>query len=119
MVTFPLRYFEGVTDWYLEPSGVSTSHISIYSNYDDESIESSISYIILSDSEAEGVTSPTAVLDYALVLNTDTELFEAPPSPDYAPALDADTEFLKAPASLDYTLGSDTEFEPSEHNPKE
>ncbi|GJU64941.1 hypothetical protein Tco_1246776 [Tanacetum coccineum] len=119
MVTFSLRYFEGVTDWYLEPSDVSTSHISIYSNYDDESTESSIYYIILSDSEAEGVASPTAVLDYALVSNTDTELFEAPPSPDYALALDADTEFLEAPASPDYTLGSDTKFEPSEHDLEE
>ncbi|GJT87767.1 hypothetical protein Tco_1069484 [Tanacetum coccineum] len=42
----------------------SVSHISISSGSDDESTGSSTSYIILSDSKAEGVASPTTVLDF-------------------------------------------------------
>ncbi|GJT26555.1 hypothetical protein Tco_0906830 [Tanacetum coccineum] len=70
------------------------SHISILLGFDDESTGSSISYIILSDSEVDGVASPTAILDFALVSDTDSESFEDPPSPDYAPASDDDTELL-------------------------
>ncbi|GJT79997.1 hypothetical protein Tco_1054339 [Tanacetum coccineum] len=72
----------------------SVSHISILSSFDDESTGSSISYIILSDLKVDGVASPTVVLDFALVSDTDSESFEDPPSPDYAPASDDDTEML-------------------------
>ncbi|GKE79877.1 hypothetical protein Tco_1549877, partial [Tanacetum coccineum] len=41
---------------------------------------------------AEDIASPTAVLDYVSVLNTNTEHFEAPASPDYAPGSDTETE---------------------------
>ncbi|GKE61624.1 hypothetical protein Tco_1511991 [Tanacetum coccineum] len=69
---------------------MSTSHMSISSYLDDESIGSSVSY-----------------------------LFEAPPSPDYAPTLDADTDPLEAPALPNYTPRSDIESEPSEDDLKE
>ncbi|GJT95012.1 hypothetical protein Tco_1090530 [Tanacetum coccineum] len=84
-VTSPLRYVRGLTDWYLEPSSMSTSYIFISSDSDDERTGSFVSYIILSDLEAEDVASPTDVLDYVLVLDIDTEPFEALASPDYTP----------------------------------
>ncbi|GJV48003.1 hypothetical protein Tco_1438215 [Tanacetum coccineum] len=91
---------------------MSTSHMSISSDSYDESIDSSVSYILL-DKETADIASPTTVLDYALAFNAETKPFEAPPSPDYALASDADTEPLEAPASP----GLDTEFETSEHDP--
>ncbi|GKA41428.1 hypothetical protein Tco_0734021 [Tanacetum coccineum] len=97
---------------------MSTSYITINSNSNDESTDSSISYIILSKSEVEDTTSLTAL---------------APPSPDYVPALpdyapvsDTKTESFEAWASLGYALGSDTKIGPfeedhqeAEHDPKE
>ncbi|GKD63742.1 hypothetical protein Tco_1305850 [Tanacetum coccineum] len=88
-------------------------------DYDDESIGSSVSYIILSDSETKDTVSLTAVLDYAPDFDAETESFEAPPSPDYASALDADTKPLEAPTSPDYTPGSDTNSKSSEHDLEE
>nr|GEY74099.1 hypothetical protein [Tanacetum cinerariifolium] len=98
---------------------MSTSHISFSSESDHENTGLSISYIILSDSEAKGVALLTIVLDYVLALDTDTESFEAPSLPDHAPAPDAHTKLLEAPALPDYTLRSNAEFKPSEHDPKE
>nr|GEW06479.1 ribonuclease H-like domain-containing protein [Tanacetum cinerariifolium] len=48
---------------------------------------------------AEGVTSPTTVHYVALILDTNSEPFEAPPSPDYASAFDDDTKLLDAPTT--------------------
>ncbi|GJV49590.1 hypothetical protein Tco_1439802 [Tanacetum coccineum] len=79
---------------------MSTSHISVSSDFDDESTDSFVSYIILSDSKIEDVASPTVVLNYVLDSNTDTESFEVPASPDY-------------------TLGSNTETKPFEEDPQE
>ncbi|GKA51789.1 hypothetical protein Tco_0744985 [Tanacetum coccineum] len=66
---------------------------------DDESVDSSASYVILSD--------------------TKTDPVEALPSPDYVSASDTNTEPLEAPASPDYTTGLDTESKPSEIDRKE
>ncbi|GJZ64412.1 hypothetical protein Tco_0620833 [Tanacetum coccineum] len=93
--------------------------MSISSDSNDESIDSSVSYIILSDTETADTASPTAILEYSPAFDAETAPFEAPLSPDYAPTSNADTEPLEAPASPDYTLRSDTESEPSEHDPKE
>ncbi|GKE37632.1 hypothetical protein Tco_1461037, partial [Tanacetum coccineum] len=82
----------GVTDLYLEPSSMSTSHISISSDSNNKSTSSSLYYIILSNSKAEYIASLTAVLDYVPVSDTDTEHFEAPASPDYASGSDTETE---------------------------
>ncbi|GKB37820.1 hypothetical protein Tco_0882762 [Tanacetum coccineum] len=79
---------------------MSTSHISVSSDFDDESTDSFVSYIILSDSKIEDVASPTVVLNYVLDSNTYTESFEVPASPDY-------------------TLGSNTETKPFEEDPQE
>nr|GEZ28604.1 hypothetical protein [Tanacetum cinerariifolium] len=79
---------------------MSTSHFFISSDSDDESTSSFVSYIILSNSKAKDVTSPTVVINYVPDLDTDTEPFEAPASPDY-------------------TLGSDTETSPFEEDPQE
>ncbi|GKB07670.1 hypothetical protein Tco_0835954 [Tanacetum coccineum] len=98
---------------------MSTSHISISSDSDDEIISSYVSYIILSDLETEDIASPTVILEYLPASDAQIKPFEVPPSLDYAPALDADTEPLEAPASPDYTPGSDTQSEPSEHDPEE
>ncbi|GJW79312.1 hypothetical protein Tco_0140994, partial [Tanacetum coccineum] len=77
----------------------------------DESIGSSVSYIILSDSEADDTTLPVVL---------------APPLPDYVQAspnyvlpLDIKTEPFEAPASADYAPGSDIETEPLEEDPHE
>ncbi|GKC83309.1 hypothetical protein Tco_1139026 [Tanacetum coccineum] len=90
---------------------MSTSHISIYPEFDDESICSSDSYIILSESQVEDTALPAAL---------------APPSPDYVPASsdyvsasDKETKPFKAPASPDYTPRSDTKTEPFKGNPQE
>nr|GEY36653.1 hypothetical protein [Tanacetum cinerariifolium] len=79
---------------------MSSSHISIYSDSNDESTNSYVSYIILSDSEAEDTASPIGL---------------APPSPDYIPALpdyapasNTKTEPFKAQTSPNYTLDLDT-----------
>nr|GEY40316.1 hypothetical protein [Tanacetum cinerariifolium] len=88
---------------------MSTSHISIYSDSNNESSGSFISYIILSDSEAEETASPAALTpsspDYILT------------SPDYLPALDMKTKSFEALASPDYTQGSDTMTKPFEEDP--
>nr|GFA26447.1 hypothetical protein [Tanacetum cinerariifolium] len=86
---------------------------------DDESIGSSISYIILSNSKTDGAASPIVVLDFALVLDTDSEPFEAPPSLDYASTLDDDIEFLESPTSPDYTSDSDSNTKPFEEDHQE
>ncbi|GJU22682.1 hypothetical protein Tco_1156024 [Tanacetum coccineum] len=70
---------------------MSTSYIYILSDSEDESIGSSVSCIILSDSEEV----------------------------EYEPVSDDDTELLEALALLDYSLGSNTESEPSKVDPKE
>nr|GFB29134.1 hypothetical protein [Tanacetum cinerariifolium] len=80
--------------------GMSSSYISIYSNSDDESTSSYVSYIILSHLEARDTASPAALVppspDYILA------------SSDYVPALDTKNEPFKAPTSPDYTLDSTT-----------
>nr|GFC37749.1 hypothetical protein [Tanacetum cinerariifolium] len=86
---------------------------------DDESIGSSISYIILSNSKTDGAASPIAVLDFALVLDTDSEPFEAPPSLNYASTLDDDIEFLESPTSPNYTSDSDSNTKPFEEDHQE
>ncbi|GJR43946.1 hypothetical protein Tco_1312049 [Tanacetum coccineum] len=90
---------------------MSTSHISIYSDSDNESTGLSVSYIILSDSAAEDTALLTALAppspDYVLA------------SPDYVLALDTKTESFKAPSSPDYTPGSDTKTKPCEEDPQE
>ncbi|GJY27138.1 hypothetical protein Tco_0401864 [Tanacetum coccineum] len=45
-------YFGGTTDWYLEPSTISLPHITVSSDSDAESVESSASLVILLDTEA-------------------------------------------------------------------
>ncbi|GJX94480.1 hypothetical protein Tco_0349066 [Tanacetum coccineum] len=95
------------------------SYMSISLDSDDESSGSSISYIILSDTETEDTASPTIVPNYAPPSNHETKPFEAPPSPDYTPALDTETKPLEAPALPDYTSGLNIEFEPSEYDLKE
>ncbi|GJY47423.1 hypothetical protein Tco_0436486 [Tanacetum coccineum] len=97
----------------------SVSHISISSGSNDESTGSSTSYIILLDLDAKGSASPTTVLDFALVSDTDSEPFEAPPSPDYASASDDDTMLIEAPASPNYTLDSDSDTKPFEEDLQE
>ncbi|GKB13966.1 hypothetical protein Tco_0847889 [Tanacetum coccineum] len=75
---------------------MSTSHISSYSDSDNESTGSSVSYIILSDLEVKNIASPAAVTppladyvlvlpDYILISDIETEPFEAPTSPNYTP----------------------------------
>nr|GEV47609.1 hypothetical protein [Tanacetum cinerariifolium] len=82
------------------------SHISISSDYDDESIDSYVSNVILNDSEAKDTASPAALApsspdyvltspDYILVSNTKTKPFKAPASPDYTPDSDTDTKPFK------------------------
>ncbi|GJS16586.1 hypothetical protein Tco_0411058 [Tanacetum coccineum] len=72
---------------------MSTTRISIYSDSDNESADMFVSYIILSDSEAEDTALPAALAppsvdyvqaspEYILISNTDIEPFEAPTSPD-------------------------------------
>ncbi|GKG53033.1 hypothetical protein Tco_0552301, partial [Tanacetum coccineum] len=74
---------------------MSTSHISIYSDSNNESTGLSVSYIILSNSATKDTTLLVALAppspDYVLV------------SPDYVLALDTKTEPFKEPASPDYT----------------
>ncbi|GJT13819.1 hypothetical protein Tco_0860861 [Tanacetum coccineum] len=74
---------------------------------DDESIGSSVSYIILSDSEAKDIASPTAVLDYVPAWDTDTEPFEAPTSPDYAPGKTVWARYV-LPPSIEATIAEYT-----------
>ncbi|GJS99002.1 hypothetical protein Tco_0820172 [Tanacetum coccineum] len=98
---------------------MSTSHISISSDFDNKSTSSFISYIILSISEAKDVASPTIVLDYVPDSDIDIKPFEALASQEHTSASDVDIELLEAPASPDYTPGSDTESEPSENDLEE
>ncbi|GJR41328.1 hypothetical protein Tco_1217012 [Tanacetum coccineum] len=91
-----------------------------------ESVGSSPSLVILSDTKAEVmailvvlpeisleaaaiVAPPTATLDPAIEFNLEVEPSEALPSPDHVPSSP-----IHAPASLDYHPGPDTEFEPIE-----
>ncbi|GJX97608.1 hypothetical protein Tco_0353406 [Tanacetum coccineum] len=78
---------------------MSRSSMTISLVLDDESVDLSTSYILLSDTETEPV--------------------ETPPSPDYVSASDTDIELLEAPASPNYTPGSNTESEPSEIDSEE
>ncbi|GKA23698.1 hypothetical protein Tco_0709731 [Tanacetum coccineum] len=99
---------------------MSLSTILISSESMDESVRSSASYVILSDSkaavptipaiapkiapEAETtvVAPPTTILDLLLESDSETEPLEAPPSPDYVPA------------SPDYFPRSDSKSDPEE-----
>nr|GEX20747.1 hypothetical protein [Tanacetum cinerariifolium]GEX27879.1 hypothetical protein [Tanacetum cinerariifolium] len=82
------------------------SHISISSGYGDESVDSYVCRVILTDSEAEDTALHVAIapsspdyvlasLDYILALDTETDPFEAPPSPDYAPDFDSYTKLFE------------------------
>ncbi|GJS48737.1 hypothetical protein Tco_1187241 [Tanacetum coccineum] len=90
---------------------MSTSHISIYLEFDYKSICSSDSYIILSESEVVDTALPAALTppspDYVSA------------SPDYVSASDKETKPFKAPASPDYTPRSDIKTEPFKENPQE
>ncbi|GJS89180.1 hypothetical protein Tco_0771816 [Tanacetum coccineum] len=88
---------------------MSTSHISICSDSDDESTGWSVSYIILSDTEDEDTASPAA-------LAAPSPAYVSA-SPDYVPASDTETEPFEAPTSPDYTQGSDAETKPFEEDP--
>nr|GEV15155.1 hypothetical protein [Tanacetum cinerariifolium] len=65
---------------------------------------SRFSYFSFIRFQAEGVTSPTTVHYVALILNTNSEPFEAPPSPDYASAFDDDIKLLDAPTTPPPTM---------------
>nr|GFA68529.1 hypothetical protein [Tanacetum cinerariifolium] len=87
---------------------------------DEESIGSSISYIILSDSEAEHVTSPIVILDYALSSDTDTEPFKALPSPDDTPTSDVEIEpFEEDAQEAELDLEDSIKEDPSKEDPSE
>ncbi|GKD79740.1 hypothetical protein Tco_1342361 [Tanacetum coccineum] len=70
---------------------MSTSRISMYSDSDDESTGSSVTYIVLSDSEVEDTASPTTFKppspDYVLT------------SPNYVPASYTEIKPFEAPAT--------------------
>nr|GEZ42004.1 reverse transcriptase domain-containing protein [Tanacetum cinerariifolium] len=107
---------------YLRGSSYETLFVLSSSNKERllyKSTGSSTSYIILLDLEANGVASPTIVLDFALVSDTDSKPFEAPPSHDYAPALDNDTKLLEEPSSPDYTSDYDSNTKPFKEDPQE
>ncbi|GJS56978.1 hypothetical protein Tco_0651762 [Tanacetum coccineum] len=99
----------GITLYNEQLNSMSTSHISSYSDFDNESTVLSVSYIILLDSEVKNIASPAALTpplaDYVLVL------------PDYIPVSDIETEPFEAPTSPNYTPGSDTKIEPFEEDP--
>ncbi|GKE33191.1 hypothetical protein Tco_1452513, partial [Tanacetum coccineum] len=112
---------------------ISHSTILIPFNSAGESVGSSPSLVILSDTEAEVmaipvvlpeiapeeaptsiVAPPTATLDLAIESDPEVEPskalpYEEPPSPDYVPSYP-----IHAPTSLDYHPKSDTESEPFE-----
>ncbi|GJU37884.1 hypothetical protein Tco_1186238 [Tanacetum coccineum] len=87
---------------------MSTSYITISLDSNEDSTDASVSYIILSDSEAGDTTSLAAPaplsLDYV------------PASPDYVPASDTETEPFEALTSLDAS-SSDTETKPFNSRP--
>nr|GEY62877.1 hypothetical protein [Tanacetum cinerariifolium] len=102
------------------------SHLNISSSIDNESVDSSASYVILLDFETKPVeakvvviASPTCVLDFAPVSNNKLEPFEDPPSLIDAPTSNMNIKPLEVLASSNYFLLSDTESEPSDHDPKE
>ncbi|GJX43654.1 putative reverse transcriptase domain-containing protein [Tanacetum coccineum] len=111
---------------------MSFSTISISSDTTKESIGSSASLVILSDTEtkvpavpvilleialeaeAAMVASPTSVLDLVLKSDPEAEPSKAPLSPNYVPA-----SHVYASVSPDYHPGSNTEFEPFEEESEE
>nr|GFA31503.1 hypothetical protein [Tanacetum cinerariifolium] len=103
---------------------MSHSTISIPSDSTGESVGSSPSLGIISDTEAEiiaipavlpkiapkaaaAVGPPTTALDLVIESDPKVEPSEAPPSPYYVPSFP-----IHAPASFDYHLGLDTKSEP-------
>ncbi|GJR70449.1 hypothetical protein Tco_0016514 [Tanacetum coccineum] len=94
-------YFEGATDWYHEPSIMSSFVIPVFADSMNEYVGSSTSPIILADFDSE--TTP----------DTESEPSEAPLSPDYVPA---SPDYVLA--SPDYFPESDLE-EPPEEDPSE
>ncbi|GJS13160.1 hypothetical protein Tco_0407632 [Tanacetum coccineum] len=67
-------YFGDAKDWYLEPSTISLPHITVSSDSDTESVGSSASLVILSDTEALVDVVPAIAPKIGL---------ETPPSPEY------------------------------------
>nr|GEU62309.1 hypothetical protein [Tanacetum cinerariifolium] len=106
---------------------MSHSTVLIPSDFTGESVGSSASLVILSNTKEEVmailavlpeiapraetavVPSPTPVLDFVIESDLEAEPSEAPLSPDYVPA-----SSIHAPASPHYHPGSDTESKPFE-----
>ncbi|GJS03307.1 hypothetical protein Tco_0319815 [Tanacetum coccineum] len=108
-----------------------TSYITIFLDSKNESTGSSISYIILSESNAKETASPAALAppspdyipssqDYVLASNTKTKPFEAPTLPNYASGLDTKTEpFEEDPQEAEHDLEESSEEDPSKEDPTE